>query len=102
LHAKHCGFSPSDIENMIREAGIISIRENAKKVSMKNLSEAYDRITFGLKSNITLTEKEKVWTAYHEAGHALVAYILHPTDDVIKATIVPHKGMLGFVFAQAI
>ena len=97
LARKALWFSPSDIENMIREAGIISIRENAKKVSMKNLSEAYDRITFGLKSNITLTEKEKVWTAYHEAGHALVAYILHPTDDVIKATIVPHKGMLGFV-----
>ncbi len=98
LARKALWFSPSDIENMIREASIISLRDgDSRKASMKDLSEAYDRITFGLKSNITLTEKEKVWTAYHEAGHALVAYILHPTDDVIKATIIPHKGMLGFV-----
>ncbi|HOD11919.1 MAG TPA: AAA family ATPase [Candidatus Omnitrophota bacterium] len=97
LARKALWFSPSDIENMIREASIISIRDGLRKVSMKDLSEAYDRITFGLKSNITLSEKEKKWTAYHEAGHALIAYMMHPTDDVIKATIVPHKGMLGFV-----
>ncbi|MDD3374346.1 MAG: AAA family ATPase [Candidatus Omnitrophica bacterium] len=97
LARKALWFSPSDIENMIREASIISIRDGLRKVSMKDLSEAYDRITFGLKSNITLTEKEKIWTAYHEAGHAVIAYMLHPTDDVIKATIIPHKGALGFV-----
>jgi len=50
-----------------------------------------------MKSNITLTDKEKLWTAYHEAGHAVIAYLLHPTDDVIKATIIPRRGALGFI-----
>lgn len=97
LARKALWFSPSDIENMIREASIISLREKVRKVSMKDLSEAYDRIAFGLKSNVILTDKEKQWVAYHEAGHAVITYLLHPTDDVIKATIVPHKGALGFV-----
>ena len=66
----------------------------------KDLSEAYDRVTFGLKANITLTDKEKLWTAYHEAGHAVIAYLLHPTSDVIKASIIPHKGNLGFIFQR--
>jgi len=97
LAKKAVWFSPSDIDNLIREASIIALREKVRKVSMKDLSEAYDRVLFGLRSNITLTDKEKHWTAYHEAGHAVIAYLLHPTDDVIKATIIPHKGMLGFV-----
>ncbi|MCX5681598.1 MAG: AAA family ATPase [Candidatus Omnitrophica bacterium] len=97
LAKKALWFSPSDIDNLVRESGIIALREKIRKVSMKDLSEAYDRVIFGLRSNITLTDKEKNWTAYHEAGHAVIAYLLHPTDDVIKATIIPHKGMLGFV-----
>ncbi|VAW14894.1 Cell division protein FtsH, partial [hydrothermal vent metagenome] len=40
---------------------------------------------------------EKYWTAYHEAGHAVIAYLLHPTNDVIKATIIPRRGALGFI-----
>jgi cell division protease FtsH len=64
---------------------------------MKDLSEAYDRVIFGLRSNVALTQDEKVWTAYHEAGHAVIAYLTHPTNDVIKATIIPHRGALGFV-----
>ena len=64
---------------------------------MKDLSEAYDRIVFGMKSNIIVTDKEKRWTAYHEAGHAIIGYLIHPTDDVIKATIIPRRGSLGMV-----
>ena len=97
LARKALWFSPSDIDAMIREAGLIALRESRDKISMKDLSEAYDRVSFGLKSNITLTQKEKEWVAYHEAGHAVIAYLLHPTNDVIKATIIPHKGSLGFV-----
>ncbi|MFA5087925.1 MAG: AAA family ATPase [Candidatus Omnitrophota bacterium] len=90
-------FSPSDIDGMIREAGLIALREQRDTINMKDLSQAYDRVIFGLKSNITLSPEEKAWTAYHEAGHAVIAYLTHPTDDVIKATIIPHKGALGFV-----
>lgn len=90
-------FSPSDIDSMVREAGLLAVRDSRDTITMKDLSEAYDRVSFGQKSNITLTENEKIWTAYHEAGHAVIAYLLHPTNDVIKATIIPHKGALGFI-----
>ena len=97
LARKALYFSPSDIDSMIREAGLIALRDKRPTIMMKDLSEAYDRVTFGMKSNIVLTKEEKIWTAYHEAGHAVIAYLLHPTNDVIKATIIPHKGALGFI-----
>lgn len=89
-------YTPSDIDSMIREAGIIALRETRKTINMKDLSAAYDRITYGNKSNINLTDEDKKWTAYHEAGHAIIA-CMHPKDDVVKATIIPRKGFLGFV-----
>jgi len=94
---KALGFSPSDIDAMIRESGLIALRDKRQMINNKDLSEAYDRVSFGMKSNIKLTKGEKIWTAYHEAGHAVIAYLKHPTNDVIKATIIPHKGSLGFI-----
>ncbi len=96
LARKTVGFSPADIANCVREASLISIRKGKEKITMEDLSEAYDRVMFGLKSNITLSQREKEWIAYHEAGHAIVAYLTHPTDDVVKATIIPRKGHLGY------
>ncbi|MDP2653722.1 MAG: AAA family ATPase [Candidatus Omnitrophota bacterium] len=98
LARKTLWFSPSDIDSMVREAGLIALREHRQTIATKDLSEAYDRVTFGEKSNIIMTEEDKEWTAYHEAGHAILAYLIHPKDDVIKATIVPRRGALGFVF----
>ena len=100
LSRKALWFSPSDIDAMVREAGLIALRDSRSQITMKDLSVAYDRVTFGLKSNIILTPEEKRWTAYHEAGHAVIAYLTHPTNDVIKATIIPHKGSLGFIFQR--
>ncbi|MEW5895150.1 MAG: AAA family ATPase [Candidatus Omnitrophota bacterium] len=97
LARKALWFSPADIDAMVREASLIAMRDKRDAITNKDLSTAYDRVMFGMKSNITLTSKEKEWTAYHEAGHAVIAYLCHPTNDVIKATIIPHKGMLGFV-----
>jgi len=97
LARKALWFTPSDIDNMVREASVIALRDKRKIVSMKDMSQAYDRVIFGLKSNVVLSQEEKVWTAYHEAGHAVIAYLTHPTNDVIKATIIPHKGNLGMV-----
>jgi len=82
---------------MVREASLIALRDKREVIAFKDLSAAYDRVVFGSKSNIQLTEKDKEWVAYHEAGHAIIGYLLHPTNDVIKATIIPHKGALGFV-----
>lgn len=97
LARKSLWFTPADIDAMVREAGLIALRSHRDVLNMKDLSEAYDRVIFGDKSNIILTEDDKKWTAYHEAGHAILTYLIHPKDDVIKATIIPRKGALGFV-----
>jgi len=93
-------FSPADIDYMVREASILALREKRTKITMKDLSGAYDRIAFGMKSNIKRSDQAKVWTAYHEAGHAIIGYLFHPTDDVVKASIVPRKGFYGAVFSS--
>jgi len=97
LARKTVGMSAADIANMVHEAALIALRNKKDSIDVKDLSEAYDRIMFGLKTEIQLSEKEKEWVAYHEAGHALIAYLTHPTDDVIKASIVPRKGVLGYI-----
>lgn len=97
LAKRTVGFSPADIANMVREASLIVIRNKRGRITYRDLSESYDRVVFGLKSQIVLTEKEKVWAAYHESGHAIIAYLTHPSDDVVKASIVPHRGALGYV-----
>jgi len=102
LARKALSFSPSDIDSMVREAGLIALRGKRQVINNQDLSEAYDRVSFGMKSNIKLTKDEKIWTAYHEAGHAVIAYLKHPTNDVIKATIIPHKGSLGFISQRPI
>ena len=97
LGRKTLWFSPSDIDSMIREAGLIALRDKRDHINYKDLSDAYDRILYGAKSNTILSPAEKEWVAYHESGHAIIGYMLHPTDDVIKATIIPRKSALGFV-----
>ncbi|UCC94597.1 MAG: AAA family ATPase [Candidatus Omnitrophota bacterium] len=89
-------FSPADIANMVREASLVAARDGRARVTMRDLSEAYDRVEFGLKSSLQLTDKEKVWTAYHEAGHAIIAYLENPLKDVVKASIIPRRGFLGY------
>ena len=96
LARKTVYFSPADIASMVRESSLIAVRYNRESATMKDLSEAYDRVEFGLKSGLMLNEKEKVWVAYHEAGHAIIAYLTHPTTDVVKSTIIPRRGFLGY------
>ncbi len=88
------GNTPADIANLVREATLIAIRFNRTLVTMKDIDEARERITLGIKRRIKLSEKEKLQTAYHEAGHAIVTYLLVPTKDVFKITITPrgHSG----------
>ena len=94
---KAVGSSPADIANLTKEAALIAARGKEDKIKESHLSEAMERIYLGLKSNITLTQKDKLMTAYHETGHLIVLYLLHPTDDVFKATIIPRGGALGLV-----
>jgi cell division protease FtsH len=96
LAKKTIWYSPADIANLVREASLIAIRNRNTLITMKDVSEAYDRVEFGLKSSFQLVEKEKIWVAYHEAGHAIIAFLTNPTVDVVKATIIPRKNYLGY------
>lgn len=93
--------TPADISNIIREASLLAIRNKKDKITVKEIDEAIDRIDFGLRQPIELNEKEKEQIAYHEAGHAIIAYLLHPTDDVFKASIIPRAHYLGMVYHQS-
>jgi cell division protease FtsH len=89
------GFSGADLENLVNEAAILAGRRNKKTVGRQELTEAIDRVIAGpeRKSRV-ITEREKVLTAYHEAGHALVARMLPHADPVMKVSIVA-RGMMG-------
>ncbi len=91
------GKSPADIANLIRESALIAIRNKKDIVTIKELSEALDRIEMGIKHKKMFSKKEREMTAYHEAGHAIVMYMLHPTADVFKASIASRGKYLGVV-----
>lgn len=92
--------TPADISNLVMESALITTRGKKTKIGMKELSEAFERIELGIKHRITMTKEEKEMTAYHESGHLIVLYLLHPTQDVFKASIIPRRGTLGVVHPQ--
>ncbi|MFN8484939.1 MAG: ATP-dependent zinc metalloprotease FtsH [Anaerolineae bacterium] len=89
------GFSGADIENLVNEAAILAARRNAKSINMLDFQNAMEKVVMGpeRKSRV-ISEKEKTVVAYHEAGHALVGYMLPNSDPIHKVTIVP-RGMAG-------
>ncbi|MCX5778862.1 MAG: AAA family ATPase [Elusimicrobia bacterium] len=89
--------SPADIENIIKEAALIAARKKKELIALDDFSEAMDRIDLGLETHLTLTPIEREQTAYHEAGHTVALYFLHPTDDVFKASIKSRGPALGMV-----
>ncbi len=91
------GVTPSDIDNIIREAALLALRGDRDTINHKDLMDAYDRITMGAVSREKYNKPSLLKTAYHEAGHAIMTYLVHPTNEVIKATVKPRKGALGFV-----
>ena len=94
------GNSPADISSLVREAALIAIRNRKSAISMKEVSEAYDRVEMGIKHKVVFTESERRKIAYHEAGHAIAMYFFAPHHDVFKATILARGGALGFVMPQ--
>ncbi len=90
------GFTGADLENMVNEAALLAARKGKKQVTMAFLDEAKDKVMMGAeRRSMIITEKEKEITAYHEAGHALVALLLPDTDPVHKITIIPRGQSLG-------
>jgi len=88
------GNTPADIANIVREAALIAVRNKRALITMKDIDDARERITLGIKRRIKISEKEKWQIAYHEAGHAIVTYLFVPSKDVFKITITP-RGHTG-------
>jgi cell division protease FtsH len=84
--------SPADIENLIKEAALIATRNRHERITFKDLSEALERIDLGFKIHQKLAPEERRRVAYHETGHLIATYLLHPTDDVFKASIISRRG----------
>ncbi len=90
------GFSGADLENLVNEAALMAARSGAKEITLELLEKAKDKIMMGAeRRSMIITEKEKEVTAYHEAGHALVAKLLPDTDPIHKVTIIPRGRALG-------
>ncbi len=91
------GFTGADLENVVNEAALLAARENKKKINMKHLEEAVERVVAGTeKTSRVISDFEKRIVAYHEAGHALVGYLLPYTDPVHKVSIIPRGRSGGY------
>ncbi len=91
------GFTGADLANVLNEAALLTARQNKKLIDGEALDEAIDRVIAGPQKRTRLmSEKEKLITAYHEGGHALVAAALPGTDPVHKVTILPRGRALGY------
>ncbi|MFL6200694.1 MAG: ATP-dependent zinc metalloprotease FtsH, partial [Thermoanaerobaculia bacterium] len=90
------GFAGADLSNLVNEAALIAARRNKKKVDMGDFEFAKDKVLMGVeRKTMMLTDEEKTVTAYHEAGHALVAAFTPGSDPLHKVTIIPRGRALG-------
>ncbi|HEY3451929.1 MAG TPA: ATP-dependent zinc metalloprotease FtsH [Myxococcales bacterium] len=92
------GFAGADLENLVNEAALLAARLNKDKVFPADFESAKDKVLMGVeRKSMIISDKEKKNTAYHEAGHALVAKMLPETDPVHKVTIIPRGPTLGLM-----
>ncbi|MCX7959582.1 MAG: AAA family ATPase, partial [Deltaproteobacteria bacterium] len=90
------GFVGADIENLVNEAALLAARKNKSRVEAEDFDEAKDKVLMGTaRKSLIISEKEKLTTAYHEAGHTLVAKLLPNADPVHKVSIIPRGMALG-------
>ncbi|MDD5558681.1 ATP-dependent zinc metalloprotease FtsH [Candidatus Methylomirabilis sp.] len=90
------GFSGADLANLVNEAALLGARQNKKAVGMTDFENAKDKVMMGVeRRSIVISEEERKVTAYHEAGHTLVAKVLPGTDPIHKVTIIPRGRALG-------
>jgi ATP-dependent metalloprotease FtsH len=93
------GMAGADLANMVNEAALLAARRNRKKVSAQDFEDAKDKVMLGMeRKSLVMTETERKHTAYHEAGHALVAWLTPGSDPVHKVTIIPRGRSLGLTF----
>ncbi len=90
------GFSGADLENLVNEAALFAARDNKEMVTMADFEQAKDKVLMGSeRKSLILSDQERTNTAYHEAGHALVAKLMPGTDPIHKVTIIPRGRALG-------
>lgn len=90
------GFTGADLSNLVNEAALLAARRSKKFVDMKDFEDAKDKVLMGVeRRSMFINEEEKKNTAYHEAGHALVAKLIPGTDPIHKVTIIPRGRALG-------
>jgi cell division protease FtsH len=90
------GFSGADLANLVNEAALLAARHNQKFVTMQDFESSKDKVLMGAeRKSMIITDEEKKVTAYHEAGHALLAALLPHTDPLHKVTIIPRGMALG-------
>ena len=90
------GFSGADLENLINEAALLAARQNKTAVDLKDFDLAKDKVLMGAeRKSLVISDEEKRVTAYHEAGHTLMAKLIPGTDPVHKVTIIPRGQALG-------
>ena len=93
------GYSGADLANLVNEAALFAARSNKRTVSMLEFEKAKDKINMGPeRRTMSMTDKQKESTAYHEAGHAIVGYLVPEHDPVHKVTIIPRGRALGVTF----
>ena len=91
------GFAGADISNICNESGILAVRNNRQEIKEMDIKNAIDYVMLGSERKNLINDKEKEIIAYHEAGHALLSYLLKNVTNPIKVSIIPReKGMLGF------
>ncbi|MBO4294402.1 MAG: ATP-dependent zinc metalloprotease FtsH [Alphaproteobacteria bacterium] len=92
------GFSGADLANLVNEAALLAARKDKRKVTAEDFDEAKDKVLMGNeRKSMAMDEKEKLLTAYHEAGHAICSLNVKETDPIHKATIIPRGRALGMV-----
>ncbi len=90
------GFTGADLENLVNEAALVAARVNREFVTMEDFEHAKDKVLMGTeRKSLILSDRERTNTAYHEAGHTLVARLLPGTDPIHKVTIIPRGRALG-------
>jgi cell division protease FtsH len=93
------GLSGADLANLVNEAALLAARAGHKAVEMEDFEEAKDKIMLGMeRKSVILTDEEVRTTAYHEAGHALVSWLIPGTDPIHKVTIIPRGHALGVTY----
>ena len=95
------GFTGADIENMLNEAAILAAREGRPKIIMSDITEGINKVTMGpQKKSRLVTEKDRKITAYHEAGHAILARLLPNCDEVQEVSIIPRGNAGGYTMTR--